>query len=39
MMKFFKDSKNWKQEISGIGLTAGFMLFLLSFLVLGKPNI
>ena len=39
MMKFFKDSKNWKQEISGIGLTAGFMLFLLSFLVLGNPNI
>ena len=39
MMKFFKDPKNWKQEISGIGLTAGFMLFLLSFLVLGPPNI
>ena len=39
MMKFFKDPKNWKQEISGIGLTAGFMLFLLSFLVLGNPNI
>ena len=39
MMKLFKDPKNWKQEISGIGLTAGFMLFLLSFLVLGNPNI
>ena len=38
-MKLFKDPKNWKQEISGIGLTAGFMLFLLSFLVLGNPNI
>ena len=38
-MKLFKDPKNWKQEISGIGLTAGFMLFLLSFLVLGIPNI
>ena len=38
-MKFFKDPKNWKQEISGIGLTAGFMLFLLSLLVLGIPNI
>jgi hypothetical protein len=39
MMKLFKDPKNWKQEISGIGLTAGFMLFLLSFLVLGNPSI
>ena len=39
MMKLFKDPKNWKQEISGIGLTAGFMLFLLSLLVLGIPNI
>ena len=38
-MKLFKDSKNWKQEISEIGLTAGFMLFLFSFLVLGNPNI
>ena len=38
-MKFFKDPKNWKQEISGIGLTAGFMLFLLSFLVLWNLNI
>ena len=38
-MKLFKDPKNWKQEISGIGLTAGFMLCLLSFLVLGNPNI
>ena len=38
-MKLFKDPKNWKQEISGIGLTAGFMLFLLSLLVLGIPNI
>ena len=38
-MKLVKDPKNWKQEISGIGLTAGFMLFLLSFLVLGIPNI
>ena len=38
-MKFFKDPKNWKQEISEIGLTAGFMLFLFSFLVLGNPNI
>ena len=25
-MKFFKDPKNWKQEISGIGLTAGFIM-------------
>ena len=38
-MKFFKAPANWQQEISGIGLTAGFMLFLLSFLVLGNPNI
>ena len=38
-MKFFKDPKNWKQEISEIGLTAGFMLFLFSFLVMGNPNI
>ena len=39
MMKFFKDPANWKQEISEIGLTAGFILFLLSFLVLGNPSI
>ena len=38
-MKFFKAPANWQQEISGIGLTAGFMLFLLSLLVLGIPNI
>ena len=38
-MKFFKDPKNCKQEISEIGLTAGFMLFLFSFLVMGNPNI
>ncbi len=38
-MKFFKDPKNWKQEISEIGLTAGFMLFLFSFLVMGNPSI
>ena len=38
-MKFFKDPANWQQEISKIGLTAGFMLFLLSFLVLGNPSI
>ena len=38
-MKLFKDPNNWKQEISEIGLTAGFMLFLLSFLVLGNPSI
>ncbi len=38
-MKFFKAPANWQQEISGIGLTAGFMLFLLSFLVLGNPSI
>ena len=25
-MKLFKDPKNWKQEISGIGLTAGFIM-------------
>ena len=38
-MKFFKDPANWQQEISKIGLTAGFMLFLLSFLVLWNLNI
>ena len=38
-MKFFKNPANWQQEISKIGLTAGFMLFLLSFLVLGNPSI
>ena len=38
-MIFFQDPKNWKQEISEIGLTAGFVLFLLSFLVLGNPSI
>ena len=37
-MKFFKDPANWQQEISKIGLTAGFMLFLFSFLVLGNPS-
>ena len=38
-MKFFKDPNKWKQEISEIGLTAGFMLFLFSFLVMGNPSI
>lgn len=37
-MKFFKDPKNWKQEISSVFLTVGIVLFLLSFFVLGTPN-
>ena len=36
-MKFFREPKNWKQEISEIALTAGTAMFLLSFLVLGSP--
>ena len=36
-MKFFRDPKNWKQEISEIALSAGAAMFLLSFLVLGTP--
>ena len=36
-MKFFKDRKSWKEEISATGLSAGLILFLLSFLLLGNP--
>ena len=38
-MKFFKDPKNWRNELSAIGLAAGSVLFFLSFFVLGDPNV
>ena len=38
-MHFFKDSKNWKSELSLVGLSAGLMMFFLSFFVLGDPTI
>ena len=38
-MKFFKDPKNWRNELAAIGLSAGVAMFFLSFLVLGDPTI
>ncbi len=38
-MKFFKDSKNWRNELAVIGLSIGTVLFFLSFLLLGDPNV
>ena len=37
--KFFKDRKNWKNELAAVGLTAGTVMFFLSFFVLGDPNV
>ena len=36
-MKFFKDPKNWRNELAAIGLSSGTVMFFLSFLVLGDP--
>ena len=38
-MKFFKDSKNWRNELAAIGLSIGIVLFFLSFLLLGDPTV
>ncbi len=38
-MKFFKDSKNWRNELAVIGLSIGIVLFFLSFLLLGDPTV
>lgn len=38
-MKFFKDPKNWRNELATIGLSAGTVMFFLSFLVLGNPTV
>ncbi len=38
-MKFFKDSKNWRNELAVIGLSIGTVLFFLSFLLLGDPKV
>ena len=38
-MKFFKDPKNWRNELAAIGLSAGTVMFFLSFLVLGDPTV
>ena len=38
-MQFFKDPKNWRNELAAIGLSAGTVMFFLSFLVLGNPTI
>ena len=38
-MHFFKVSKKWKSELSLVGLSAGLMMFFLSFFVLGDPTI
>ena len=37
-MKFFKDSKNWRNELAVIGLSIGTVLFFLNFLWLGFPD-
>ncbi len=39
VMKFFKDPKNWRNELAAIGLSVGTVMFLLSFLVLGVPTV
>jgi len=39
VMKFFKDSKNWRNELAVIGLSIGTVLFFLSFLLLGDPKV
>ena len=38
-MHFFKVSKKWKSELSLVGLSAGLVMFFLSFFVLGDPTI
>ena len=38
-MKFFKDPKEWRNELAAIGLAAGSVLFFLSFFVLGDPAV
>lgn len=38
-MQFFKDPKNWRNELAAIGLSAGTVMFFLSFLVLGNPSV
>ena len=37
--KFFKDRKNWKNELAAVGLAAGTVMFFLSFFVLGDPTV
>ena len=39
VMKFFKDPKNWRNELAAIGLSAGMAMFFLSFLMLGDPTV
>ena len=38
-MKFFEDTKKWRNELAAIGLTAGAVMFFLSFFVLGNPTV